>query len=73
MTRIKVNASEEEINNIKQELAKWETEEIILDMNLGQTFLDYVNPENTRVGWLTLMLENEELGRRPNAIFARKV
>jgi len=64
MTKIKVYASDEEIEHIRQELIKWSTEEIILDLNLGQSFLDYEHPEKTRVGWLTLMLQNEELERR---------
>ncbi len=62
--KIKVDASDEEIRHIRQELVKWNTEEIIGDLNLRQSFLDYEHPEKTRMGWLILMLENEELGKR---------
>ncbi len=68
MTKVKVNASDEEINSIRQELAKWDIEELILELNLIQSFLDYQNPENTRIGWVMLALANEELGKR-NCLF----
>ena len=63
-TKIKVTSSEEEMKDIRQELAQWKAEEILEHLNFVQMFLDYENPENTRDGWLFLMFGNEELSRR---------
>lgn len=70
MTKIRVIASDEEINNSRQKLAQWGTEEIIEHLNFVQMSLDYENPEKTRDGWLFLMFGNEELKRR-NVAFIR--
>ena len=70
-TSIKVATTEEEMYNIRHELSKWSTEDLILDLNLRQSFLTQEVTEENRVGWLTLSLESEELKRRGD-MFALK-
>ncbi len=63
-TKIKVTASDEEIESIRQRLSQWETEELIEHLNFVQRSLDYENHEKTRDAWLFFMFGNEVLERR---------
>jgi len=72
--KIKFDATDEEINNIRNQLKKWDDSELIREfLRLEVDLKNKTSEEDIkkyRIGFLTLALTNEELSKRGKHIYS---